>query len=94
MNKIELAKKLSEAGFPLRIPYTADYEPEYFPMLSELIEACGKNFISLGQNDEGDEWRAQGAWEKWFDKNNLREGFGSSPEIAVANLWLALNSNH
>ena len=53
------------------------------PTLSELIEACGKGFWELTKYPS--RW---GAYE-WKG----REGSGSTPEEAVANLWLALQSN-
>ncbi len=55
----------------------------YFPSLSELIEACGSYFDFLQNKEDSYGWRAvSGGGE---------EGSGSSPETAVANLWLALN---
>ena len=60
----------------------------YVPTLSELIEACGDRFECLSKVE--DQW--------WVDE---RGGFfsngetatygGSTPEEAVAELWLALN---
>lgn len=64
------------------------------PTLSELIEACGEEFDALfsgwedihkGYRDKDKQWRA--------DATN-RTGYscaGSTPEEAVARLWLALN---
>lgn len=53
--------------------------------LSELIEACGDSFLMLVHPNKGirDDWSAFGV------PNN---GFGSTPEEAVAELYLALNS--
>lgn len=64
------------------------------PELSELIEACGEDFVALvrwnynnisyvASNCERDTPMV----EKGLDIN----GEGSTPEIAVAHLWLALN---
>lgn len=51
--------------------------------LSELIEACGIKFDML-QMFQLDEWYAtgQGGWK----------GAGSTPDEALVNLWLKLNS--
>lgn len=94
----ELAKKLKDAGFkqggdggrihadgcnwkdfPCAQPYT--------PTLSELIEACvgiGRNF-NMSYKIEKGTWRATSYYDKTI------QGNGSTPEEAVANLWLALN---
>ena len=62
------------------------------PTLSELIEACGDIFLSLDSPlvlGSKEQWRATACnSEKMF-----REGFGSTPEEAVANLWIALQAN-
>ncbi len=88
----ELAKKLKDAGFPQEgdgsVRWT-DQEPNlgipvYQPTLSELIEACGDKFEFMGKGDPVSEWIA-------FDNGELN-GRGSTPEIAVANLYLALNT--
>lgn len=60
----------------------------YFPTLSELIEACGKDFECMYhrvnvETYETLKWAAHAFFEK--------TGVGDSPEEAVANLWLALN---
>ncbi len=81
----ELAKKLKEAGFPQK---KQDIETEegtyigvYVPNLSELIEVCGNDFVRLvGILDL--EWDAVDTLDKYYH--------GSTPEQAVANLWLAL----
>ena len=55
------------------------------PNLSELIKACGDDFISLEKKlPLGGLWIA--ASEYW-------KGDGSTPEEAVANLYLALQKN-
>jgi hypothetical protein len=60
------------------------------PTLSELIEACGEHLRSLDNCGE------QG-WEAIREDDECGEpiGFeeGSTPEEAVARLWLALNKN-
>jgi len=87
----ELAKKLKDAGFPVKYPDNLFVEGEksaYIPTLSELIEACGDRFECLS--------KVENQW--WVDE---RGGFfsngetatygGSTPEEAVAKLWLGLN---
>ena len=91
----ELAKQLKEAGFPqneeeltCKCGYTNceihDYERVYIPILSELIEACGKgNVFELFE--ESDSWKAVVNYPKIeFER-------GKTPEEAVAMLWLKLN---
>lgn len=56
----------------------------YFPTLPELIEACGIGFFELRR--ESFEWQVRGKGE-----NGWIYGGGSTPEEAVANLWLELN---
>jgi hypothetical protein len=97
----ELAKQLKEAGFPqgdfqnrVRLGQIIwrDSQEEWFavPILSELIAACGDRFIELGKND--DEWwtnySVYDGTHDWYDPQST----GSTPEEAVARLWLALNS--
>lgn len=100
MVSYELAKKLKDAGFPIRkMPVGYDDEQHnvywvdgfYFfaPTIEELIEACGDGFRQLHKWDYG-EWGA-------FSESNFGnspdgiEATGKTPSEAVANLWLALN---
>jgi hypothetical protein len=95
----ELAKKLKEAGFPLKwvTPITekeTDYPLFAFneswckePTLSELIEACGEEFESIIYSNKK-EWYAYGSSKGVIHDNESR---GLTPEEAVANLWLELN---
>ena len=58
------------------------------PTLSELIEACGDSFYSINKRNKGD----------YFCIGNktgiIDEGdYYSTPEEAIANLWLALKEN-
>jgi hypothetical protein len=95
----DLAKKLKDAGLPqwgpnhfydkngLRRGCFSEEDIEegfvYAPSLSELIEACGKGIISL----------SRGAVSKdWLATNNVHAVSGSTPEEAVANLYLALHA--
>ena len=101
----ELAKELKDAGFPLKytkviyaifdlIVYDGDEEVKkeggfadyaIMPTLSELIEACGGYFSSLNRGI--DYWFANGV--KGVHGFNER---GSTPEEAIARLWLALQN--
>ena len=61
----------------------------YQPTLSEIIEACGDRFTNLRRvfNDFNNEWFAEYTPLLVAEK----EGYGFTPEEAVANLWLELN---
>lgn len=96
----ELKKQLSVAGFPLKtctnilslFHICGKVECDNYPTLSELIEACGEKFQNL--------WKVANE-KKYISisldiKNGLivpakYKGEGSTPEEAVARLWLALN---
>ena len=97
----ELAKKLKDAGFPMK--KLAEYDMTQcpfvwghfnyngvsyiFPTLSELIEACGGKMDRLEAHDNSTIWVASSF--RW--QPNRIEVQGSTPEEAVARLWLALN---
>lgn len=85
----ELCKKLKDAGFPKEMQESQLTDGEvYFrlpPTLSQLIEACGTPFML--QTHDGKIWQA------YHDTHTItidEVGDGSTPEEAVANLWLAL----
>lgn len=91
--KYELAKKLKEAGWPQDHDCIDGKDLgggmtggclclPAIPTLSEFIEACGSDFNMLIRIDSED-WYAS-------DYTDIKEG-GSTPEEAVANLWLALD---
>lgn len=63
-----------------------DPERCYIPTLSELIEACGSDLITLerGQNEDG-----VISWVAYGDPDKIN-GDGLTPEEAVANLWIQL----
>ena len=71
-----------------------------FPTLSELVEACGDKFASLNLDKNDDfKWSAYTTKGKWReDLNDYCEseccGYqqGTTPEEAVAHLWLVLHS--
>ena len=93
----ELAKQLKDAGFLTRDLgngykiYSSENMP-FVPTLSELIEACGVD-------DDFTLHRIEGIWisEKWYKTplgiKMLKAGQhkGSTPEEAVARLWIKLN---
>ena len=98
----ELAKQLKDTGFPQKSPretwctecnetalYARCYKhkKEYivFPTLSELIEACGDDFFRLIRADEGI-WAASDTHHYRYES--------STPEEAVAKLWLELNKKN
>lgn len=92
----ELAKELKEAGFPQRCCSFIDcrhgmdkgIECVYKPHLSELIEACGRDFGGL--------YRSRVPEPTWEASGYERDDFhflADTPEEAVAYLWFALNAN-
>lgn len=91
----ELAKELKDAGFPQegvselyfgiregRDDYT------YEPTLSELIEECGEKFIGIRRKLGRTNWEA--SFLPTPGASHIRAK-GTTPEEAVARLWLALN---
>jgi hypothetical protein len=93
----ELAKQLKDAGFPQQensyqaiqtYPAKNAGVIPYYPSLSELIEACGDRFNSVCREPDG-MW-----WADWESKPLELEGDrATTPEEAVARLWLALNKS-
>ena len=100
----ELYKQLKEVGFPQKnergISPTIYSDGEiyfvgvadgydntigcYLPTLSELVESCGEKFNFVE--------RMTGQPTNWTCIGDLNiRTFGSSPEEAVAKLWLELN---
>jgi len=94
----DLVKKLKDAGFPLKIGEPRDFlidgTPILLPALSELIEACG-DYISLWKSHFDKRWhcaKGETGYEDTYVDNDGNEVFtGSTPEEAVAELWLELN---
>ena len=98
----ELAKKLKEVKFHKLIKDTRYCETDgkectessCYPTLSELIEACGDRFGELGQYDREKRpgWIVHGHEKIWdSDEPGHIRVEGSTPEEAVALLWLELN---
>lgn len=64
--------------------------------LSELIDACGENFSALEKRNRSEASIEERRWYTWqhelVDGKWVKyDGEGSTPEEAVARLWLALN---
>lgn len=101
----ELAKELKDAGFrrdglgemvwpemktnnyTRETPITLPEMSIYSPTLSELIEACGVYLITLLHNPLRRQWLATDVMPGTIVRHS---GEGSTPEEAVARLWLAL----
>jgi hypothetical protein len=72
---------------------TSYYPDVRVPTLSELIEACGEDFRMLLLHTQYRKSLLE-PWEAVPNKKrvpSIKGCKGSTPEIAVANLWLALN---
>jgi len=104
----QTALALKRAGFPqsdsdeellcpcgitgCELDYDRKLEWVYAPTLEELIESCGEdNSFLVGRNKERNGfsgWCAQS-----YNSRTRLMGKGATPTIAVARLWLALNTN-
>ncbi len=88
----ELARKLKKAGYPqtgraMNIygkKYKGTFAEYRKPLLSELIRACGDEIEAIERSGDGN-------WHAKMTGSNLMFPPGSTPEEAVANLWLELN---
>jgi hypothetical protein len=100
----ELAKQLKDSGFPQSIDRSSGIDKllggvPYSPRLSELVEACGDEFDYLREpygNPENNDFDV--FWRAFSKRDDLQsrlymkiQGEGSTPEEAVAKLWLALS---
>lgn len=91
--RYELAKQLKDAGYPIKTiagdsfeahDFIEDNKRCLFPTLPELIEACGERFGALHL--------LNGNWYCFEQQEeNEHKGKASTPEEAVAKLWLELN---
>jgi len=97
----ELAKQLKEAGFEqvddefrtINDP-SGKLEWAYSPTLSELIEACPEDGTQL-IHGVGSAWYAEFMNHSVMPYKRTHFVQGSTPEEAVAKLWLALkNANN
>lgn len=93
--KFELVQELRDAGFPHDWTVLWD-EPENFPTLSELIEACGDELCLtnlMGIRTKYDqEYQGWAVFKNYGVEKAEDIGTGDTPEEAVARLWLALQS--
>lgn len=88
----KLARQLKDAGWPQTRGDIGEENSAPFrnkdivtvPTLSELIEACGTEYFKMGSG-KGGEWYASKGYEHEV------VGKGSTPEQAVAKLYLALH---
>jgi hypothetical protein len=67
-----------------------------YPILEELIDACGDRFYKLKKTISG--WKARGSRGKAFDCSKCKSRIlpiiteiSKTPREAVANLWIGLN---
>lgn len=99
----ELCKKLKDAGFPqkdsVRYIFMLDRSDQvYVPELSELIEVCRDSFWKLeihGGSGGGENGiMIENLPGPWFAYSHKLELAGSTPEEAVAQLWLELQKQH
>jgi hypothetical protein len=92
----ELAKQLKNAGFPQHDKdwhQKSCYGDACSVDLSELIEACGEAFDCLILDRDTKKWRV--SW--WYEHLNTDEPdkiLESTPEEAVAKLYLSLHGHH
>jgi hypothetical protein len=113
MLSYKLAKKLKDAGFPqlgngwaLTVidwnlyvhNITLHKKMMYCPTLSELIEACGEEFIELEYKNGSKDWVARGGCDLTGLEEEMKKGrlwkyaeWDKDRDIAVAKLWLKLN---
>lgn len=61
------------------------------PTLSELIEACGERFVQLEVLHDQNKWIASNG--EYEGSSSRIDAEGTTPEEAVARLWLALNKH-
>jgi len=102
----KLAKQLKDSGYELTCcSETSNHiqignQPYLIPTLSELIDACGEEFVQLYYFNGSKDWCASGGINMLSKENTekLRQGtttqyseMGKTPEEAVAKLWLKLN---
>lgn len=66
----------------------------YLPTLEELIEACGERFGFLLLNPENGMWLARVRGIEPIHPEFSGHRHYNEPDEAVANLWLALHTEH
>lgn len=93
----ELAKQLKDAGFPQHLDPTwvedegvvSSLGYSLLPTLSELIEACKEDFVTLRKTSNG--WEATGHKVVEDKERTIAAYSCETPEEAVAKLWLFFN---
>lgn len=90
----ELARELKDAQFPFKQNTrgeTIDIDGRMYclPTLAELIEACGSSFSGLDRDENANTREVYWVGKSWLLNRNTH---GSTPEEAVARLWLALKN--
>lgn len=89
----------NSAGFEEKFTHRVNDDDVYAPTLPELIEACGDNLDYLrkpfGEPEDND---FDVFWRAFSHRDDMKttlivkvQAEGSTPEEAVAKLWLALN---
>jgi len=75
--------------------YLIKFDDEWFyiPTLSELIEACGKEFGGLTRGEPDADWFAHNNTQSDDEVEKISK-YGKTPEEAVAKLWLKLNEQN
>ena len=96
----ELANQLRHAGFPqggkgkwivsLDQIVVRAADRAYVPTLEEIIEACGRQFLSLQRVPESESRNETWVVGGTIDKNVYQQG--STPAEAVARFWLATHN--
>jgi|ERR1041385_2873781 hypothetical protein len=93
-----LAKELKDSGFPQTVKGVTMIPPTMphgttavAPTLSELIEACKEHFFELIKAPDHGQWSGLGWKDVKNDTGDKHVVHGTTPEEAVARLWLALN---
>lgn len=83
----DLAKQLGDAGYDFSDSPTMYSDDVGCPTLAQLISACGTPFRELKQHlTAKKKWSASSARQR-----GGRQAFGTTPDEAVARLWLALH---
>lgn len=93
LHNVEVTQR-NEDGLGTHVRWD-EKEDVYSPTLSELIEACGEKFTSLLNgypNGRAIPGSTITPWEAWGEYPKYH-GLGSTPEEAVANLYISLKKD-
>lgn len=103
MINYSLAKQLKDAGFPIVCKNKIKHNDRlcdidgYFcidcirPTLSEILDACGDEFIELGKGDSSIDYKWAAQARKQDGLNPFTVGHGKTHWEAVAKLYIKLN---